>query len=381
MLYKCSASNIARMRRTSTGRAGKLLLGSASLIAPAVTLLLATALPLAVWAQTAKPHPAQKKSAEEILNTLLGGSERGPAHQGAGASTRAAVHGERPRIAVPIHFAYNSAQITPDSYAQLDQVARALNDVRLRGVRIGVEGHTDNQGSAAYNQRLSQRRADAVRRYLIEHERVAASRLIATGYGKSRPLPGVFQDTEEGRAANRRVEFVNLGTGRSVAAVPQAKPGAAHKLSVRVVVTYKRGSETHVLTSNGVLTSTDHYRITFTPDRNSYVYVYRIDSSGQATAAFPNPDYSAATNPTKGRRAYTVPAAGDWFEMDQRPGREEIVVLASETALRDPMVVAQRMRASPLAGAVRGPAVDVRADVSADIPAGVFSYRLPFEHR
>ena len=69
---------------------------------------------------------------------------------------------------------------------------------------VRVEGHTDSRGSVAHNTSLSDRRAKAVRRWLIE-KGIAPARLSARGYGPSRPVAD--NATAEGRAANRRVEF------------------------------------------------------------------------------------------------------------------------------------------------------------------------------
>jgi outer membrane protein OmpA-like peptidoglycan-associated protein len=71
-------------------------------------------------------------------------------------------------------------------------------------VNVIVEGHTDSTGSDAYNQALSQRRADAVLNYLVR-KGVPANRLTARGFGKSSPVAS--NDTREGRALNRRVEL------------------------------------------------------------------------------------------------------------------------------------------------------------------------------
>jgi outer membrane protein OmpA-like peptidoglycan-associated protein len=73
--------------------------------------------------------------------------------------------------------------------------------------KVRVEGHTDSKGSDAYNIKLSQRRANAVRDYLIAHG-VEADRLVAVGYGETRPVAD--NGTAEGRARNRRVEFTIL---------------------------------------------------------------------------------------------------------------------------------------------------------------------------
>ena len=100
---------------------------------------------------------------------------------------------------------FRSAESTLLSSAQvkLDQVANALLAVRARN--LIVEGHTDSQGSASYNQGLSQRRADAVRDYLVQRG-YPADRIQARGKGKGSPIAD--NASPEGRANNRRVEII-----------------------------------------------------------------------------------------------------------------------------------------------------------------------------
>ncbi|MDQ3265490.1 MAG: OmpA family protein [Myxococcota bacterium] len=102
-----------------------------------------------------------------------------------------------------VHFATNSARVLPKSFLLLKQVARVIKDhPEIR--KVVVEGHTDNVGNALKNLRLSQQRADSVRRYLVL-QGVSSSRLEAKGYGHTRPImPNLMP---RGRAANRRVEF------------------------------------------------------------------------------------------------------------------------------------------------------------------------------
>jgi outer membrane protein OmpA-like peptidoglycan-associated protein len=106
--------------------------------------------------------------------------------------------------AAVIHFATGSAKIQPESIPLLDEWGQALAGPLRRGVFM-VEGHTDAQGSAAYNQRLSERRANAVRDYLISRWNIAPSRLIPRGFGQR--FPAATNLTESGRASNRRVQF------------------------------------------------------------------------------------------------------------------------------------------------------------------------------
>lgn len=106
-------------------------------------------------------------------------------------------------LRLEVFFDTNSATIKPESYTDLD---RAVNLMKTNDRLFGtVEGHTDDRGSDAYNQKLSQRRAEAVRQYLVD-KGVPASRLDAVGYGESRPVAD--NATAEGRAQNRRVLLV-----------------------------------------------------------------------------------------------------------------------------------------------------------------------------
>lgn len=102
-----------------------------------------------------------------------------------------------------IEFEFDSATLLDSSKEILDQVASVLRSAsNLRQVRI--EGHADQIGDANYNRNLSQRRADAVRDYLVAN-RVSRSRLTTMGYGADRPL--TTEQTEEAQQHNRRVEF------------------------------------------------------------------------------------------------------------------------------------------------------------------------------
>ena len=101
-----------------------------------------------------------------------------------------------------VNFATNSARLTPGSTATLDEAAATL--IKRGDVRTEVAGHTDNRGSAARNQVLSQQRAEAVMRYLVS-KGVNPANLTARGYGQNNPVAD--NATESGRAANRRVEL------------------------------------------------------------------------------------------------------------------------------------------------------------------------------
>lgn len=102
-----------------------------------------------------------------------------------------------------IYFDFNSATIRPESTPVLEQIAAILAD--HPAWKLSVSGHTDNIGEDSFNLALSQRRAAAVKEALVTQYHIAAPRLIATGYGASRPIES--NATTEGRARNRRVEL------------------------------------------------------------------------------------------------------------------------------------------------------------------------------
>ena len=105
-----------------------------------------------------------------------------------------------------VQFEFKSAKLTSDSYAVLDRVVLGLQD--WPEIRVEVAGHTDSKGSNEYNLDLSDRRAKAVRDYLVSRG-IDRSRLEAKGYGESEPIAS--NDTDAGRTKNRRVELKKLG--------------------------------------------------------------------------------------------------------------------------------------------------------------------------
>ncbi|QEC52000.1 OOP family OmpA-OmpF porin [Anseongella ginsenosidimutans] len=100
-----------------------------------------------------------------------------------------------------IQFDFDSAEIRPESYGTLDQLAEELS---AGSTNVALEGHASAEGTESYNQRLSERRANSVKKYLV-NAGVDSGILSTSGYGESRPVAS--NDTEEGRSQNRRVEI------------------------------------------------------------------------------------------------------------------------------------------------------------------------------
>ncbi len=114
----------------------------------------------------------------------------------------------KPKIDLNIQFDYNSADISKTSLSSVQELGKALSNPSLKGSTFVVAGHTDAIGGEAYNQDLSERRADTIKHYLTEKYGINGSDLVTVGYGKTKPIdPNAPLDP-----LNRRVQVVNLDT-------------------------------------------------------------------------------------------------------------------------------------------------------------------------
>jgi outer membrane protein OmpA-like peptidoglycan-associated protein len=182
-----------------------------------------------VWPMTGAPAAAQV-SADQIINALapppvtrgLTAPETKPVSEKDRAfikslrhRTRSLTFDEKEHVAemskdwkkidLEIYFDYNSATITRKAEPQLDQLGEALRSPRLRTATVVVAGHTDAKGGEKYNEGLSDRRAEAVKRYLVDKLRVPEENLTTAGYGKRH-----LKNPDEPLAPeNRRVQILN----------------------------------------------------------------------------------------------------------------------------------------------------------------------------
>jgi outer membrane protein OmpA-like peptidoglycan-associated protein len=112
---------------------------------------------------------------------------------------------DKPKIDLEINFDYNSDRISARSLPAVQALGRALSNPDLKGSTFIVAGHTDAAGSDSYNQDLSERRADSIKRYLVGKSGVSAADLVTVGYGKTK-----LKDPANPMAeVNRRVQVVN----------------------------------------------------------------------------------------------------------------------------------------------------------------------------
>jgi outer membrane protein OmpA-like peptidoglycan-associated protein len=113
---------------------------------------------------------------------------------------------DKPNIDLEITFDYNSADISQKSLPAVQALGRALTNPDLKGSTFVVAGHTDAAGGDSYNQDLSERRADSIKRYLMDKYGISTADLVTVGYGKSK-----LKDPNQPMAeVNRRVQVVNM---------------------------------------------------------------------------------------------------------------------------------------------------------------------------
>src|SRR5262245_41489859 len=113
---------------------------------------------------------------------------------------------DKPTIDVRINFEFDSDKIGPAAAEAVKEVGKALSNAQLTGNTFVIAGHTDGKGTDTYNQDLSERRAEAVKRYLVEIYKIPVGNLLAVGYGKT-----MLKNPNNPLAAeNRRVQITNM---------------------------------------------------------------------------------------------------------------------------------------------------------------------------
>ena len=113
---------------------------------------------------------------------------------------------DKPKIDLEINFDYNSADINARSLPSVQALGRALSNPDLKGSTFVVAGYTDAAGGEAYNQDLSERRADSIKRFLVDKFGIAGTDLVTVGYGKTKLKDPAHPLAE----VNRRVQVANM---------------------------------------------------------------------------------------------------------------------------------------------------------------------------
>ncbi len=167
-----------------------------------------------------KPKPATRglSAGSPQVDTAAQAKETGFVNTLRNRKTRSLSLGERqeiaelaatkPKIDLEIQFDYNSADISKGSTSAVQELGKALSSPDLKGSTFVVAGHTDAIGGEVYNQELSERRADTIKKYLTEKYGIAGSDLVTVGYGESKPKDA----NAPMDPTNRRVQVVNMDT-------------------------------------------------------------------------------------------------------------------------------------------------------------------------
>ena len=117
---------------------------------------------------------------------------------------------EKPSIDLEITFDYNSANLSQKSMPAVAALGKALTNPDLKGTTFVLAGHTDATGGDVYNQELSERRADSLKKYLMEKYSLAAADLVTVGYGKTK----LKNTSDPAGEENRRVQIVNMASSK-----------------------------------------------------------------------------------------------------------------------------------------------------------------------
>ncbi|MFB6421540.1 MULTISPECIES: OmpA family protein [Bradyrhizobium] len=166
-----------------------------------------------------KPKPATRGlSVGPQVDTTVQAKEATFLNTVRNRSTRSLSTGEReqiaelaatkPKIDLEIQFDYNSADIAKTSMASVQALGKALSDPALKGSTFVVAGHTDATGGEEYNQGLSERRADTIKKYLVQNYGLNGTDLVTVGYGETK----LKDAANVAGPANRRVQVVNMDT-------------------------------------------------------------------------------------------------------------------------------------------------------------------------
>jgi outer membrane protein OmpA-like peptidoglycan-associated protein len=156
-------------------------------------------------------EPAVNAAEGRLLQTVRGRPSR--SLSAAEREEIATIAKDKPNIDLEITFDYDSANISTKSLSSVQALGKALTNPDLKGSTFLVAGHTDAAGSEAYNQDLSERRSDSIKRYLTGKYGIASADLVTVGYGKTK-----LKDPANPLAeVNRRVQVVNMANKTTAA--------------------------------------------------------------------------------------------------------------------------------------------------------------------
>ncbi|BBO89669.1 OmpA family protein [Desulfosarcina ovata] len=232
----------------------------------------------------------------------------------------------KPSVTMHLTFALDSAKLSERSKAVLTNLGQALEKKALRGYLYQLEGHTCDLGTEEHNMDLSQRRALAVRNYLADNFELDSKQFEVAWFGETQPL-GPNTD-ETARHQNRRVVIKNTLKAFDLS-IDGNQP-------VVMQVKCLRGQVEEVVSDGETLAADDRYAVEFKTTDQMYVYLYQVDTIGKQQPLFPNAKFSDSNNPVPPDSYRRLPSPGQWFFLDDKSGKEQIILFAAKKTIDDP---------------------------------------------
>lgn len=268
----------------------------------------------------------QAKSVDDYIKALTPESST-MKHRGLGGVKQSK---QNPQAALYLQFGLNSANLTTQAKAELQKLGRALKKEKLRQYIYRLEGHTCDLGSNAHNMALSQQRAQAVKQYLVRTFNLSANQFKVAWFGETKPLAP--NTDEAARRKNRRVIIQNT--------LRKLDKSSAGKSAALQIKRFRNGIE-ETVKDGEIIRQDDQYAVEFEAGEDPYVYIFQLDSKGKLTPIFPNSKISSITNPVTPGTFYRIPERGKWFYLDENKGNEQVIFLAQQAPLPDPIATAK----------------------------------------
>jgi outer membrane protein OmpA-like peptidoglycan-associated protein len=246
-------------------------------------------------------------------------------------------------LVLNIPFDYASAELTQTAKLQLDELGEAMQSELISGISIKLAGHSDERGYADYNLRLSQKRVESAKNYLMRNYYIQANQIYEIGYGESKPIIK-HATTEAEHSVNRRVEISRWEESETDNNSDDLLGGnqknsdgllsGSDNFEWGVFHVKDNGTEELINTAgNSTLGSNDKYKIYVKPAKSSYVYIYQEDSNGNGSWLFPRAEIDIK-NPLNSEDNW-IPSRSQHFSLDDNTGTETIYLVASVKPAND----------------------------------------------
>jgi outer membrane protein OmpA-like peptidoglycan-associated protein len=225
-------------------------------------------------------------------------------------------------------FTTNSAQLMPQAEKQVHEIAAAMLSPQLSEMTFTIVGHADPRGGERHNQILSEKRAQAVRQFLVGLG-VPIERIKAQGFGEKYAMGS----DDATWAIDRRVDIFPFDFYEQYVESLARFKASSLFVDVDVFCRDARGLPKRI--AEGVqLKSGDKFRIFFKPKQDCHVRVFQVDSAGKVDQKYPKKGKQLHQVPSQASQEYWVPGFSEWLELDKVKGEERIYVVATHEPVK-----------------------------------------------